>query len=91
MRGKQILCGLVAAALLLGSGTAAEGQQKARPKVNQSTDELAAVPANDREATFYPIVDIPSAPGAVVEAGSFAQMPDGRLAIGTRRGEVLLV
>jgi hypothetical protein len=45
----------------------------------------------DREAAYYRIVNLPLPEGVYVEAGSFATLPDGRLAIGTRRGEILLV
>ncbi len=46
---------------------------------------------SEREEAFYPIIDIPTPEGAVVEAGSFDLLPDGRLAIGTRRGDIYLV
>ena len=45
----------------------------------------------DREAAYYRIVNVPIPEGAYLEAGSFVTLPDGRLAIGTRRGEILLV
>ena len=45
----------------------------------------------DREAAYYRIVNVPIPEGVYVEAGSFVTLPDGRLAIGTRRGEILLV
>ena len=57
---------------------------------NLSTDDLADVPSNDREAEFYRIVNVPMPPDAVMEAGSILELPDGRLAVGTRRGEVYL-
>ena len=43
------------------------------------------------EAAFYRIVDVPIPRELALEAGSFCTLPDGRLAIGTRRGEILLV
>lgn len=43
------------------------------------------------EAEFYRIVDVPIPEELRVEAGSMCALPDGRLAIGTRRGEILLV
>ncbi len=55
---------------------------------NINTDDLAELVANEREPDFYSITDIPLPPGAVVEAGSIVELPDGRLAIGTRRGDV---
>ncbi len=45
----------------------------------------------EREAAYYRIVNVPIPEGVYVEAGSFVTLPDGRLAIGTRRGEILLV
>ncbi len=44
----------------------------------------------EREASYYRIVDIPMPDGVYLEAGSFTTLPDGRIAIGTRRGEILL-
>ncbi len=55
---------------------------------NINTDDLAELVANDRESLFYTISDIPLPSGAVVEAGSILSLPDGRLAVGTRRGEI---
>lgn len=42
------------------------------------------------EAGYYRIVDVPIPRELALEAGSFCALPDGRLAIGTRRGEILL-
>ena len=61
-----------------------------KQKQNLNTDDLAPVPKNEREAEYYKIVDLFPPPGTVVESGSFLSLPDGRLAIGTRRGFVLL-
>ncbi|MBI1370056.1 MAG: hypothetical protein GC162_15555 [Planctomycetes bacterium] len=44
-----------------------------------------------REAEYYRIVDLPMPDELGIEAGAFAVLPDGRLAIGTRRGEIYLV
>ena len=55
---------------------------------NINTDDLAELVANDREPNYYTISDIPLPAGAVVEAGSLLSLPDGRLAVGTRRGEI---
>ena len=43
------------------------------------------------EEEFYPVRDLPILPELALEVGSFTLLPDGRLAIGTRRGEILLV
>ncbi|BCX46272.1 hypothetical protein HAHE_01800 [Haloferula helveola] len=45
----------------------------------------------DREREFYQLVDLPIPKDLVIEAGAFADLPDGRLAIGTRHGDVLFV
>ncbi|MEE3055415.1 MAG: hypothetical protein VYB34_16910 [Planctomycetota bacterium] len=43
------------------------------------------------EEEFYPVRDLSIPPELALEVGSFTLLPDGRLAIGTRRGEILLV
>ncbi len=43
------------------------------------------------EAEYYRIVQVPVPRELSLEVGSFCALPDGRLAIGTRRGEILLV
>lgn len=43
------------------------------------------------EAEYYRIVELPLPRELALEAGSLCTMPDGRLAVGTRRGELLLV
>ena len=45
----------------------------------------------ERERAYYRIVDVPAPEGTVLEAGAFELLPDGRLAVGTRRGDVYLV
>lgn len=55
---------------------------------NLSTDDLAEVPTNEREAAYYPMVDLPMPSDAVMEAGSILALADGRLVVGTRRGEI---
>jgi len=84
MRGKAWLPYLLSA--LCCSGHCLEGKEK--PKPNLRTDQLAPMTANEREADYYRIVDIPAPVGAVLEAGSFAEMGSGRLSIGSRRGDV---
>lgn len=44
-----------------------------------------------REREFYPIVSLPMPEGEVIEAGAFCIMPDQRIAIGTRRGDIWFV
>ena len=45
----------------------------------------------DREREFYPIVDVPIPQELVIEAGAFETLPDGRIAVGTRHGDVYFV
>lgn len=45
----------------------------------------------EEESKYYKIVEIPMPEGTAIEAGSFEVLPDDRLAIGTRRGDIFLV
>ncbi len=45
----------------------------------------------EREREFYPIVNIPLPKDTVIEAGAFAVLPDRRVAVGTRHGEIYLI
>jgi hypothetical protein len=45
----------------------------------------------EREREFYPIVNIPLPKETVIESGAFAVLPDGRIAAGTRHGEIILI
>jgi hypothetical protein len=45
----------------------------------------------EEEAKYYRIVEVPIPEGMALEAGSFEILPDNRLAIGTRRGNIFLV
>ena len=45
----------------------------------------------ERERSYYPIVNIPIPQGLVIEAGAFCVLPDGRVAIGTRHGEIYIL
>ena len=44
-----------------------------------------------REREYYRVVDVPTPEGEVIEAGAFCTLPDGRLAVGTRRGDIFLM
>ena len=41
-----------------------------------------------REREFYRVVNVPIPKGQVIESGAFELMPDNRMAIGTRRGDI---
>ena len=43
------------------------------------------------EAEHYRIVELPIPRELALECGSFVALPEGKLAIGTRRGEILIV
>ncbi len=43
------------------------------------------------EADYYRIVDVPVPTELALEVGSMCALPDGRMALGTRRGEILLL
>lgn len=45
----------------------------------------------EREREYYPIVNIPLPKDTVIEAGAFAVLPDQRLAVGTRHGEIFII
>ena len=44
-----------------------------------------------REREYYRVVSIPMPKGQVIEAGALELMPDNRLAVGTRRGDIFFV
>ncbi len=43
------------------------------------------------EDEYYPMVRLPIPPGIVLEGGGIELMPDGKLAVSTRRGEIWMV
>jgi hypothetical protein len=45
----------------------------------------------ERERAYYRIVDVPMPKGEEIEAGAFTALPDGRIAVGTRHGDVFFV
>ncbi len=45
----------------------------------------------EREREYYPIVNIPLPKNTVIEAGAFVALPDHRIAVGTRHGEIYLI
>lgn len=71
-------------------GAFRRGLRPADLQQNLSTDDLADVPVNEREAEYYRLTDVPMPPDAVLEAGSILGLPDGRLVVGTRRGEIYM-
>lgn len=45
----------------------------------------------DKERLYYPIVGLPIPDDLVIEAGAFEQLPDGRIAVGTRHGDIFFI
>ncbi|NNE93564.1 MAG: hypothetical protein HKN23_18100 [Verrucomicrobiales bacterium] len=45
----------------------------------------------DRERSFYRIVDLPIPKDLVIEAGAFETLPDGRIAVATRHGDIYFI
>lgn len=70
----------ILAAGLLIQPDRGEAQQKKQPASK-----------NDPEADYYKIHTFTPPEGAVLEAGAIEMLPDGKVALGTRRGEVWLI
>lgn len=51
----------------------------------------AAEPPRPVEADYYPITRAELPPGAVIEAAAFQMMPNGQLAVASRRGEIWMI
>ncbi len=60
------------------------------PTVAPTTSPLVA-PEPEKETDFYKLISLPVPEDVVLEVGGMATLPDGGLAICTRRGEVWLV
>ena len=45
----------------------------------------------ERESEYYKIVEIPIPDGVVLECGGFEWLPDGKLAVSTRHGDIYFV
>ncbi|MEM7262775.1 MAG: hypothetical protein AAF488_12350 [Planctomycetota bacterium] len=76
--GVRIWCAVVCAFLL---GATAVGAEEVGARWGTAA----------REREYYRIVSLPIPEGLVIEAGAFANHPDGRLVVGTRRGEIYFV
>jgi hypothetical protein len=60
--------------------------------VLRAEEELGAMWGTaQEEAKYYPIVDIPIPSGVPLQPGGLEVLPDGRLAVGTRRGDIYFV
>src|SRR5262249_43691555 len=67
---------LVALSLALGAPVLAQGKKPARPET---------------EDDYYKLLRYETPPGQVLEAGAIEIMPDGKIAVGTRRGEIWMI
>lgn len=57
-----------------------------------SAEDLGAMWGTaEEESKYYRLIDIPIPPEVPMHPGSFEILPDGRLAVGTRRGDVYFV
>ncbi|MCB1089168.1 MAG: hypothetical protein KDM63_19180, partial [Verrucomicrobiae bacterium] len=64
----------------------------AKPPASAQEEDLGAMWGTaEAEAKYYPIVDVPIPPTVPMQPGSFEILPDGRLAVGTRRGDIYFV
>jgi hypothetical protein len=45
----------------------------------------------DQEREYYPITELPIPAGEILEAGAFESLPDGRIAVGTRHGDIFMI
>ncbi|HEY1189934.1 MAG TPA: hypothetical protein VGE74_19950, partial [Gemmata sp.] len=45
----------------------------------------------EREREYYPVVNVPIPKGLVIESGAYCLLPDGRMAVGTRHGEIYIL
>ena len=52
---------------------------------------LAQVNKTPTEDDYYKIISIPAPEGVLLEAGGVATLPDGSIAISTRRGDVWMI
>lgn len=72
---------IIASSLLLFSGTITALAEDVGERWGTAT----------RERKYYRVVDIPMPKGAVIEAGAFDVLPDNRIAVGTRHGDIYLI
>jgi hypothetical protein len=84
---KKVITAALAMALMSGSAFAAPkkaGEPKPQEGPIEHTDRAL-------EAEYYKIVEIPIPQEIVLECGALEMLPDGKLAVGTRRGDIYVV
>src|SRR5262245_17213695 len=75
---------LLLAAIIAGLLLPAAGQGQQQKPVKRP-------PAKTAERDYYKLLSFTPPPGEVLEAGAIEVLPDGKVAVGTRRGEVWLI
>src|SRR6478609_2802009 len=75
MKTKNIIMLMVVIALIAGNTYPTVGQVTKTPQ----------------EEDYYKIITIPAPEGVLLEAGGVATLPDGRIAVSTRRGDVWVI
>ncbi len=61
------------------------------PRIHAAEDLGAMWGTAAEEAKYYPIVNVPIPQGIPMRPGGFEILPDGRLAVGTRRGDIYFI
>ncbi len=60
--------------------------------IPQAAEDLGAMwGTSEREARYYPLTEIPIPAEIPLKAGCFDVLPDGRLVVGTRKGDVYFI
>ena len=80
---------LLAASAATVYGQAGKTSSKQPAPKPQKLEAPAPVP--EKEEDFYKLITLPIPEDVVLEVGGLAALPDGRLAVSTRRGDVWLV
>ena len=73
---------MTATAILLAPMNSAHAQKKKQPPAQK--------PAENEDA-YYKLLTFPLPEGEVLEAGGLEVLPDGKIAVGTRRGEIWMI
>ena len=61
------------------------------PSIGMAEDVGGRWGTEEREREYYPIVNIPIPKDRVIESGAYCLLPDGRMAVGTRHGEIYIL
>src|SRR5689334_25348262 len=61
------------------------------PSITRAQDLGGRWGTEEREREFYPIVNVPIPKDLVLESGAYCLLPDGRMAVGTRHGEIYIL